>query len=623
MKFSTIFTTTFSIFSIVNAQQQQGISPVSDPLSLEIAGRDLDKLYQFQERDLLDVVEGLVSNINVTSILDSIDFESIAGWVDRILNTNDNVQYLDDLLNFVADTDIVPFLISWIISNNSTRTIAGEVAIDLLGVAGKFDLTPVFVALKDSGLAYTLIADLIKNPHTFPFVKQVVIDLLSGSGSGSVATTTSAIFATTGTTALTFATTGTSSANGLGLGLFGSGSSASISLSAGSINTNIQFTDGGVATMPGPVVQSSTSIGSINTASLANLFSQAAAENTDPDTIVGDTETVATTVATTATTAATLGSGAITSVNAQATEVSGDNFLGVTGPAFQSVPASQFGAGPTSINLSALAQITGALNGKRENMEEERDDPVARALNQMRKKREVKDPVAMILEEIRKREIEDHEVEQAMRKIKRDNIQNLLTTIFSSVARSDILNETIDYLVTDQRFEDSVVLILRGVFSNIGSTLTGVLSFDWASLAPLVRALFNSGLITDTISRAFNDPDLGPALWSDITSLFKRDLMLRDEILSAINGTDITSLPISEFITATVSSDTTTTVLDGAEGILSSLEVSEFINTLSISAADNSTTPEVSVVQSAAGFALGTSLYTSFFAMLTIITMML
>ncbi|KAK6894028.1 putative GPI-anchored protein 17 [Candida tropicalis] len=566
-----------------------------------------------KEKDLLDVVEGLVSNINVTSILDSIDFESIAGWVDRILNTNDNVQYLDDLLNFVADTDLVPFLISWIISNNSTRTIAGEVAIDLLGVAGKFDLTPVFVALKDSGLAYTLIADLIKNPHTFPFVKQVVIDLLSGSGSGSVATTTSAIFATTGT----------SSANGLGLGLFGSGSSASISLSAGSINTNIQFTDGGVATMPSPVVQSSTSIGSINTASLANLFSQAAAENTDPDTIVGDTETAATTVATTATTAATLGSGAITSVNAQATEVSGDNFLGVTGPAFQSVPASQFGAGPTSINLSALAQITGALNGKRENMEEERDDPVARALNQMRKKRKVKDPVAMILEEIRKREIEDHEVEQAMRKIKRDNIQNLLTTIFSSVARSDILNETIDYLVTDQRFEDSVVLILRGVFSNIGSTLTGVLSFDWASLAPLVRALFNSGLITDTISRAFNDPDLGPALWSDITSLFKRDLMLRDEILSAINGTDITSLPISEFITATVSSDTTTTVLDGAEGILSSLEVSEFINTLSISAADNSTTPEVSVVQSAAGFALGTSLYTSFFAMLTIITMML
>ena len=116
--------------------------------------------------------------------------------------------------------------------------------------------------------------------------------------------------------------------------------------------------------MPGPVVQSSTSIGSINTASLANLFSQAAAENTDPDTIVGDTETAATTVATTATTAATLGSGAITSVNAQATEVSGDNFLGVTGPAFQSVPASQFGAGPTSINLSALAQITGALNGR-------------------------------------------------------------------------------------------------------------------------------------------------------------------------------------------------------------------------------------------------------------------
>lgn len=217
-----------------------------------------------------------------------------------------------------------------------------------------------------------------------------------------------------------------------------------------------------------------------------------------------------------------------------------------------------------------------------------------------KKKREIRDPVAEILEEIRKREVENAEVEEAIKKVKRDNIQNLLTTIFSSVARSDILNETIDYLVTDQRFEDSVVLILRGVFSNLGSTLTGALSFDWSSLAPLVRALFSSGLITDTITRAFNDPDLGPALWSDITLLFKRDLALREEVLAAINGTDSTSLQASKFI--------------------STLSIS---TTVAANSADTSTTPEVSVIQSAAGFSLGTSVYTSFIAMLTVLAMML
>ena len=584
MKFSTIFTTAFSVFSIVQAQQ---LTPVSDPLSLDIAGRDLEGLYRIQERDLVDVVESLVSNINVTGILDSIDFESIAGWVDTILNNNNNVQYLDDLLNFVADTDLVPFLISWIISNNSTRAIAGEVTIDLLGIAGKFDLTPVFVALKDSGLAYTLIADLIENPHTFPFVKQVVIDLLSGSGSdsGDVAATTSAIFATTATTAFTFGSaTGTSTAI--------------------VIDTDIQFSGGAALTVPGTAGQSTTSIGSINTASLANLFSEAAAENTDPDSGFAGT---ATATATIATTVATTASVRVTLVSAQATAVaSGDSYLGITGPAFQSVPTSQFDAGPTSINYSALAQITAAFGSgsskKRDELYvEERDDAVAKVLKQMRKKkREIRDPVAEILEEIRKREVENAEVEEAIKKVKRDNIQNLLTTIFSSVARSDILNETIDYLVTDQRFEDSVVLILRGVFSNLGSTLTGALSFDWSSLAPLVRALFSSGLITDTITRAFNDPDLGPALWSDITLLFKRDLALREEVLAAINGTDFTSLQASEFI--------------------STLSIS---TTVAANSADTSTTPEVSVIQSAAGFSLGTSVYTSFIAMLTVLAMML
>ena len=105
--------------------------------------------------------------------------------------------------------------------------------------------------------------------------------------------------------------------------------------------------------------------------------------------------------------------------------------------------------------------------------------------------------------------------------MKRDNIEDLLTTIFASVARSNLLNTTIQYLVTDQRFESTVVELLQGVFENIGSTLTGILDTDWSALQPLVSSLLNSGLLTDFISRAFNDDELKAVLWNDITLILK------------------------------------------------------------------------------------------------------
>jgi hypothetical protein len=626
MKFSTICTAAFSAFALVLAEAQpkahaqiqaRQLTPVSDPLSLDVVGRDLSGLYKLEERDLLDVVESLVSSINITSIISSIDFESIAGWVDRLLNTNNNVQYLDDLLNFVADTDLVPFLISFIISNNSTRSIAGSVVVDLLGVAGNFDLTPVFEALKDSGLAYEVIADLIKNPNTFPFVKQVVVDLLNGAGSGSnAAATSSIVFATTGTTSFSFAT-----ATAAGTAGAGSGGAATYSISGSLIDTGIGFSGSGVVSgLNGPVAQTSTSIGSIDTASLAGLFSQAAAEQDGGDATAAAAVTGIASATTVAITAVTTNAAASVSAQVTAVAASGDDsYLGITGPAFQSLPPSQFGAGPTSINLSALSGITAALSNKRDLEQrapevEERNDPVASALQKMRAKRAEqfkRDPVAMILEEIRKREIETSQVEDAIMKMKRDNIENLLTTIFSSVARSDIINETINYLVTDQRFEQSVVTLLRGVFSNLGSTLTGVLNFDWASLVPLIRSLINSGLITDIIERAFNDPELGSALWNDITLLFKRDLALREEVLALINnGTsaEVSSLPVSEFITATVATST------HSDTTLSVSSVGE----------SGSAAPEVSVIQSEnAGFSFGASIYSTFFTMLAVFTMML
>ena len=98
MKFSTVFTATFALGTAVLAQQV--VTPASDPLALELSQRNLDKLYELQERDLFSIVEGLFSSINYTSILDSIDYESIAGWTNNLLVENNNIEYLDNILNF-------------------------------------------------------------------------------------------------------------------------------------------------------------------------------------------------------------------------------------------------------------------------------------------------------------------------------------------------------------------------------------------------------------------------------------------------------------------------------------------------------------------------------------------
>lgn len=149
MKFSTVFTATFALGTAVLAQQV--VTPASDPLALELSQRNLDGLYELQERDLFSIVEGLFSSINYTSILDSIDYESIAGWTNNLLVENNNIEYLDNILNFLGDTDLVPFAVSYLLSNNETRNIVGEVVIEALPLIKDIDPTPIFVALKNSG----------------------------------------------------------------------------------------------------------------------------------------------------------------------------------------------------------------------------------------------------------------------------------------------------------------------------------------------------------------------------------------------------------------------------------------------------------------------------------------
>ena len=557
MKFSTVFTAIFALGTAVLAQQV--VTPASDPLALELSQRNLDKLYELQERDLFSIVEGLFSSINYTSILDSIDYESIAGWTNNLLVENNNIEYLDNILNFLGDTDLVPFAVSYLLSNNETRNIVGEVVIEALPLIKDIDPTPIFVALKNSGLAYVLVADLIKNPNTVPFVKQVVVDLLD---EGS-----------------------------FGLGdLFGGSSEATTTAvaidSLATINTNIDLT---VAAAPTTKAQS---IGSIDTASLAVLFSEARTANGN-----GATK-VANTVAVTAQVTAQVTNVGTTAKATKAVATGEINYSGITGPAYESLPPTQFGSVPTSINYSALSQISGAL-----------------------RKREYNDAVEAALRDIQKREEGIDDVEIALRKMKRDNIEDLLTTIFASVARSNLLNTTIQYLVTDQRFESTVVELLQGVFENIGSTLTGILDTDWSALQPLVSSLLNSGLLTDFISRAFNDDELKAVLWNDITLIFKRDMAFRDEIVKRSNGT-ITSLPVSDFITGFA---TETSALDGADGTLSSLDVTAFINTVSHSfITSNASSSAVITIQSDnAGSSYGPGFYSTIFAVFGLFAMMI
>ena len=76
------------------------------------------------------------------------------------------------------------------------------------------------------------------------------------------------------------------------------------------------------------------------------------------------------------------------------------NYSGITGPAYESLPPTQFGSVPTSINYSALSQISGAL-----------------------RKREYNDAVEAALRDTKREEGID-DVEIALRKMKRDNIED-------------------------------------------------------------------------------------------------------------------------------------------------------------------------------------------------------
>lgn len=185
MKFSTILASTLSLATFVTAQP---IAPVSEQLTVKLETREMGEsiieAYQLEQRDISDIISSLYSSINFTAIIDDIDFDGIAEWINGLLTENNNIQYLENLLNFVGRTNLVPVLIGFIVSNNATRLIAYQAVVS--AVNSGIDPEPLFVALKDSGLLYTIIADLVENENTLPLVFRVITQTLSGIDFGEL-----------------------------------------------------------------------------------------------------------------------------------------------------------------------------------------------------------------------------------------------------------------------------------------------------------------------------------------------------------------------------------------------------------------------------------------------------
>lgn len=111
---------------------------------------------------------------------------------------------------------------------------------------------------------------------------------------------------------------------------------------------------------------------------------------------------------------------------------------------------------------------------------------------------------------------------------KRDNIEDLLTTVFGSVERSGLINDTVITLLTDDEFQDATVVLIQGLLQNIGSIIKGT---DFTALKPILNSLLESGLLTHTLERALQDEDLREALTSDLATLLKQGSIKKSDLV--------------------------------------------------------------------------------------------
>ncbi|KAI5957627.1 hypothetical protein KGF57_003321 [Candida theae] len=468
MKFSTILASTLSLASVVTSQY---VAPVSEQLTVNLETREMGnaliQAYQFEERDLSDIISSLTSSINLTAIYDSIDYDSIAEWINGLLTENNNIQYLENILNFLGRTNLVPILIGFIASNNATRTIAYEAIVYVINSG--VDPEPLFVALKDSGLLYTVIADLVENENTLPLVFRVLRETLGGINFSDLINQ----FLQGGSATITLQTNSNGGSNTGGQAVPTLVLSNPIGGNGGSGNGGSAsggYGNGGASNTQGSGYQS------VNVNSINQLISQAAGQNSN-----GGQATPA---------AAT---GLTRSTSRGQSQATSNQFASITGPAFQSVPTSQIGQGPTSVNYASLTAVASALGGSGSSYKKR--DAVAEVLELAAEKRAAEADEAALAEEL----------------AKRNGVEDLLTTIFTAIADSNLINETINYLLTDSQFEGSVVLIIRDILASITPA-----TFSFNTSNPLITAIQNSGLIPDLIRRALNDSDLRAAILRDV-----------------------------------------------------------------------------------------------------------
>ncbi|CAH2354153.1 hypothetical protein CLIB1423_14S03290 [[Candida] railenensis] len=127
---------------------------------------------------LISTAEGLLSGL-----LGDIDFESIAGYLDDLLTSNNNVQYLDDILIWLKDSNLLPeatmLLLNANLSSPTIDAITSEVVDYGLDLLSTSNTTGFFVALKDSGLLYSILAGALEDTSTIPAVGAIVKDVIA------------------------------------------------------------------------------------------------------------------------------------------------------------------------------------------------------------------------------------------------------------------------------------------------------------------------------------------------------------------------------------------------------------------------------------------------------------
>lgn len=141
--------------------------------------------------------------------------------------------------------------------------------------------------------------------------------------------------------------------------------------------------------------------------------------------------------------------------------------------------------------------------------------------------------------------------EEALEFDKRDNVEDLLTTVLSSVERSGLLNDTIVDLLLNDELQDGAVVLIQGLFENLGSVISDT---DFSALAPIASSLWKSGLLQNTFKRALENFDFKDALEIDLGNLLnKGTISLSDLVGDAKAQSILATSSVSATVSATSS----------------------------------------------------------------------